>query len=267
MGRSRRATRVSDRTVRSRWEEAFEVWEDFQESGKDFSKDRVHAPGLLRAIGPVAGMRVLDLGCGQGRFTRMLARRGAKVSGLDWSERMISSAQRHEAEAPQGIDYRRGDARKADSLWAAGSFDLVVGSMSFMDMPGLPRVLRAAHRVLRPQGRLVFSTSHPFNTSEAEETSGRGSAGEGPRIERYFDEGPIRTRWQMARLTRPFETFGWHRTFESWFRLLHRAGFQVLDITEPRASPRDLRRYPLLRRTQDFPFFLVLDCRAAPVPP
>lgn len=248
--------------ARRAWDEAIDVWEDFQESEKDYSRERVHGPALFRALGPVRGLRVLDVGCGQGRFTRRLAARGARVTGIDWSKEMIDSATRHEHEAPLGIEYRRMDARYAARAWPPKSFDRVIACMSLMDMPNAPAVVRGAYRLLRPGGRFVFSISHPLNTAAV--GWNRPSPGvpgrRGMLVDRYFEEGVRHLRWAMLRLKRPFVTPYWHRTLESWFDLLHRSGFTVESLSEPRASARQARAHPILAGSMRVPFFLVVSC-------
>lgn len=263
MSGSGRRLRVRSADVRKAWDEAIDVWEDFQETGKDVSRDRVHGPALLRAIGPVRGMQVLDLGCGQGRFTRRLARRGALVTGIDWSARMIESAQDHERREPLGIVYRRMNAEEVAQTWSRPAFERVVACMSLMDMPNTPAVVRAVHRVLRAKGRFVFSVSHPLNTSAVRwEHPRAGTRDRGAMLIRgYFDEGPRITRWTMKRLKRPFATPSWHRTFESWFSLLHRSGFEIRSLTEPHPSQEEADANPLLAGSRRVPFYLVLDCR------
>ena len=254
--------RVRAADARRAWDNAIDVWEDFQETGKDFSRDRVHGPALLRALGPVKGLRILDIGCGQGRFTRRLGKRGAQVTGVDWSKAMIDTARRHERLQPLGIEYRRMDAQNVSRAWPPATFDRVVACMSLMDMPNAPAVVRAVHRLLRPGGRFVFSVSHPLNTAAIQWE--RPSAGVRERgamlVDRYFEEGPRQTQWAMARLKRPFATPYWHRTLESWFGLLRRSGFVVDSLTEPHATERDARANPLLAGTTRVPFFLVVDC-------
>ncbi len=254
------AARATSARARSEWDRAIDVWEDFQESGKDFSRDHVHGPALLKAVGPLRGQRVLDLGCGQGRFTRELARRGGRIVGVDWSTRMIEAAIRHERTTPRGIEYRVLDARTIGDAWPRHSFDVVVGCMSFMDMPDLPRVLRGVHAILRPRGRLVLSASHPFNTAEVGPDSLPPRPARGVRIDRYFEERVGVTRWAQKRLKRPFDTVFWHRPLEGWFRLLKSAGFEIHDLVEPHATPRQAREIPLLGLTRRVPYFLVLSC-------
>jgi 2-polyprenyl-3-methyl-5-hydroxy-6-metoxy-1,4-benzoquinol methylase len=257
--RTLRDPRAAAREALRSWERSADVWDDFEERGLDFSRDVVHGPALLGALGTVRGLRVLDVGCGQGRFTRELARAGASVTAVDWSGGMIRRARAHELRSPLGISYMKRDARTIGSLGRPGTFDRVVGCMSFMDMPGLPRVLRGAHRLLAQDGRLVFSVSHPMNTSAI--AWDRGEMRIGP----YFGERVGVTEWRMRRLSRPFDTIYWHRTFEAWFDLLRRTGFEVDILSEPRPSRAAQRAEPRLRGSARFPFFLVLGCRRVPV--
>lgn len=87
----------------------------------------------LQAAGTVSGKRVLDVGCGSGRYCTEFARRGAEVVGLDVSGRMLEIARRHAAEA--GVAARctfvQSDVMES-GVWAAGRFDIVV-AMGFFD--------------------------------------------------------------------------------------------------------------------------------------
>ncbi len=270
VARSRRkpAPRKSRPAVeaRSLWDAAIDSWEDFEEGGKDFSRDRVHGPALLRAIGRVRGLRVLDLGCGQGRFTRSLARRGARVTGIDWSTKMIETARRHEQADPLGIQYYVADARNVGTSWSPGSFDAVVSCMALMDMPDLPRVLDRTRRLLGTHGRFVFSISHPLNTAAIGWERATGSDRGAMLVDRYFEERPGRLEWRMRRLKNPFTTVFWHRTLETWFHELRRAGFAVDGLWEPRATLEQKRRFPALVGSAKVPFYLVLSCRPLTLP-
>ena len=247
--------------ARSLWDDAAPVWEDFQEGGLDYSREAVHGPALLKALGDLHGKKVLDVGCGQGRFTRRLARRGARVSAIDWSARMLSFAIVRERAKPLGIRYRHGDARHLDQLWARGSFDVGVACMSLMDMPNPERVLRAISRVLRSRGRLVFSVVHPLNSAEVGWERPRAPDRGAMRIDHYFDHRVVPTQWRMERLRRPFDTLTWHWTFEDWFRTLDLAGFEVEGLTEPHATVAQAKKNPLLAATRRIPFFAVFACR------
>jgi 2-polyprenyl-3-methyl-5-hydroxy-6-metoxy-1,4-benzoquinol methylase len=111
--------------------------------------------------GDVAGPRLLDVGCGAGYFAREMAARGARVTGVDLSPRMLGHARRHEAASPLGIDYREADAEALDAAFAPASFDVVTSCLVLQDVPRPEAALRAVHAVLRPGGRAVLSMAHP----------------------------------------------------------------------------------------------------------
>jgi SAM-dependent methyltransferase len=104
---------------------------------------------LLAFAGPVAGLRLLDAGCGGGGLARRFAAAGARVAGLDASAAMLGRA-RSAAGA-----WVRGDARRLP--FAAASFDLAACSLvlHYLHDPG--RALGEIARVLRPGGRLVLA--------------------------------------------------------------------------------------------------------------
>jgi 2-polyprenyl-3-methyl-5-hydroxy-6-metoxy-1,4-benzoquinol methylase len=81
---------------------------DFYVAGFDSTDDAV-SQALLGLLGPVTGLRVLDVARGHGRLTRELARRGATVAGVDLSGKLIERAQQAEHNQPRGIHYIHAD--------------------------------------------------------------------------------------------------------------------------------------------------------------
>jgi len=108
--------------------------------------DDVRLNALLNRLAPLNGRRVLDLGCGKGRFARPLAEAGAEVIGLDVSAGMLAEA--------EGIPCVRGSARRLP--FAAGSFDVVVAVEVFEHLESIDPVLSEVRRVLRPGGSLAI---------------------------------------------------------------------------------------------------------------
>src|SRR5262249_13179483 len=108
----------------------------------------------------VAGLRVLDLACGNGYLSRRFARRGATVTGVDANAPIIERARRREAREPLGISYQVGDAAHLGHL-DDGAFDLVICNMALMDIGDAAGAFREVARVRRREGRLVASLCHP----------------------------------------------------------------------------------------------------------
>lgn len=74
------------------WDAVADDWARIVRAGQDPHREQILDPAMLALLGDVAGLRVLDAGCGEGRFSRMLAERGARVVGVDVSARMVELA-------------------------------------------------------------------------------------------------------------------------------------------------------------------------------
>ena len=136
------------------------MWAAEVRQGHDIARERMNNPAFLAFVGDLRGKQVLDAGCGEGYNTRLLARQGASVTGVDISERIIALAEEEEHRAPLGIRYTRTSHAEL-GMFADASFDAVVSFMALMDGPRLDLAMGEAFRVLRPGGMLAFSITHP----------------------------------------------------------------------------------------------------------
>jgi 2-polyprenyl-3-methyl-5-hydroxy-6-metoxy-1,4-benzoquinol methylase len=257
---SRASDDRSDLNTRDAWDAGAAAWDDFVESGADYYRTEVHGPGLLAACGDVSGLVVLDLGCGQGWFSRRLAQRGAKVTGVELAENQIANARRREGEAPLGIDYRQLDATTVHRHFPAGAFDLVTALMSIQDMDDSGAALKAAHTVLKPGGRMLFSTPHPFtDTAFREWERDAGGNKLALKVDRYFESSFRTLDWNMERLKYHWQTPQWRRPLSEWSALISEAGFLTRRLLEPRATPGQVEAHPELDDCARLPYFLVFD--------
>ncbi len=106
---------------------------------------------------PLAGKKVLDVGCGGGILSESMARRGALVTGIDMGEAPLSVARLHQLESGLEVDYRQTTAEAlAEEL--PGQFDVVTCMEMLEHVPDPASVIRACHRLVKPGGQVFFST-------------------------------------------------------------------------------------------------------------
>jgi len=264
---------IKENAVSREWDEASESWADFVREGKDYYREEMNSPATLKIVGNVKGKRVLDLSCGEGYHARILARKGAKVVGVDFSRKMIKLASKREKDEKLGIDYYVSDAanlRKFES----GCFDVVTCFMALMDIERYEDAISEVARVLKKNGRFVFTIPHPCFEWWGETTSGEKIAEwkykEGTentakkealclQITNYFGIAKYEVPWDMKRLAKPFKTTAFHRTLTDYFQALHKNRFLVARLVEPKPTLRGVAKYPSLRKHTKIPQSIIIE--------
>jgi SAM-dependent methyltransferase len=116
---------------------------------------------VLRLAGPLAGLRVLDVGCGDGAYSLAAARRGAQVVGVDASRPMLTAARVRANEALLRVEFEHADA--AALPFEEGRFDVALAVTVLCFVPDPAAALREMSRVLAPGGRLVLGELGRWN--------------------------------------------------------------------------------------------------------
>jgi ubiquinone/menaquinone biosynthesis C-methylase UbiE len=263
---------VEDDKVLREWDEAAETWANFVREGKDHYRDEMNNPAAFSLIGDINGKRVLDLSCGEGYNTRLLARKGARVVGVDFSEKMIKLAKQKEAEERLGISYH---VLNADDLKGLPNdhFDLVTCFMALMDVEQYEAAISEVARVLRKNGKFIFSILHPcfewgtttegariadWKYEEGTENTPEENALQ-LEVERYFGTFTCEIRWTMKRLVAPFKTTSFHRTLTDYFQALYQNGLLVARLVEPKPTTTGVSKHPSLRKHTRIPHSLVFE--------
>ena len=107
----------------------------------------------IAAHAPLEGAAVLDIGCGGGILTEAMARRGARVTGIDLSENALRVAQLHLHESKLDIRYEKSSAEDF-----SGEFDVVTCMELLEHVPEPANMVAACARLVRPGGQVFFST-------------------------------------------------------------------------------------------------------------
>ena len=183
----------------------------------------------------------LDLGCGEGRFCRMMQALGIRTTGIDPTAGLIEHARNMD---PSG-DYRVGFAEKLDL--PDDSFDLVVSYLSLVDIADLDAALSEVRRVLRPGGHFLIANLQGFNTAAV----GQGWSHEpdGSRrfsIDHYLAESAIWIAWNGIRIQ------NWHRPMSRYMTGLLDLGFSLTHFSEPAPVGIDDAKADRYRRVPNF---------------
>lgn len=151
-------TEATHETAIRAWSAASAGAAGFGEEG-DVARHYLLNPSIFALLGTVAGKCVLDAGCGQGYLSRMFARQGAQVTGVEPADGWYHYAVEREEREKLGIIYRQADLSLLTDLHKV--YDAVVANMVFMDIADYQTAISNCVAALKPGGRLIFSLVHP----------------------------------------------------------------------------------------------------------
>ena len=233
------------------WNELGSEWFDLAQSN-DFRMDYI-MPNTFRLLGDVAGLDVLDLGCGEGGYARELARRGARVTAVDCSRAAIAyaSAKAEEEHLPMRCLVRNSNA--LDDV-PEQSFDRVLCSMMLMDVEDFDGTLREVSRVLKSEGQAVVSVLHPCFKPPVEHHWFHGEDGVEVRVKNYFHPESWAGTIQGAQTTVIYR----HRTLSEYVRTAKRHGLTLADLDEPIPSEEQCRRSPRIAWLTRIPMYMFM---------
>lgn len=223
---------------------------DYDRFARVYSNDAEHnafnalyeRPESLRLLGDVAGLKVLDAGCGSGAHAAALRSRGAIVTGMDQSSGMLALARERLGGGAALFEADLG----APLPLPDSSFDRVLAALVLHYVEDWRLPLSEFRRVLVPGGKLVISTHHPF----CDHLLAGGHD--------YFGTFQLDDRWEKG--GEIMEMRYWRRPLQAMTAALSAAGFTIDTITEPLPLPEARERFPadykLLSTQPQFLFFV-----------
>lgn len=216
----------------------------------DVNHREIINPVVFSLLWSVKGKKILDLACGQWYFSRILARKWAKMTGIDNSKDLITIAREKSQKLP--ITYIVSDAAKLKDI-KSDSFDGIVSNMAFMDIKNIADTIKECSRVLKKNWSLVFSMTNPL-FAEFERKKSKGVhyvklLKYWTPLQRINDKG----FW--------YKTTHYHRPIGFYINTLAKNGFLVANYEE--LATRHFRWKKILDKKflqfiQEFPSFVVI---------
>jgi ubiquinone/menaquinone biosynthesis C-methylase UbiE len=244
---------VHDDDLACEWDAFASEWIARCEEHRDNAREGLLDEWMLGVVGDVRGKRVIDLGCGEGRFCRMLAERGASTVGIDLQPTFIDYANGRRGSAEE---YHLGDIQDL-SGWPSSSFDVAVSYITLVDVPDERATIDEAFRLLRSGGRFIVCTVSPMASAWMVDGPWceHSSTGEPHYVlDSYTDEGPRRVVWRSGHAVTNF-----HRTLSTMVNDFLDAGFTLVRLHEPVPNEAQLAKFPENRDLGRVPIFMILD--------
>jgi SAM-dependent methyltransferase len=232
----------------SGWDESAAAWiAEIGDSG-DFGRRWVLDGPMLNHIRGRGFSRALDVGCGEGRFCRMMQAEGIATVGIDPTAALVHRARSLDPDGDYRIAY--GESFEVEE----NVFDLVVCYLTLVDIDDLNGAINNICRALRPGGTFLVANLTSFNTAGiAEGWRNCGGIDHFP-IDRYLEQRSIWVEWRGIRIR------NWHRPLETYMQAFLNAGFLLRGFSEPSPTGGDPEKMERYRRV---PYFHVMEWQKA----
>lgn len=224
----------------SGWDESAAAWIAQIGDAGDFGRQFVLDAPMLAHIRNRGFSRALDVGCGEGRFCRMMHAEGIATVGIDPTAALIVRAR----SLDPGGDYRIGHAESFD--FGKDAFDIVVSYLTLVDIDDIDRAILNMARALRPGGTLLVANLTSFNTAGMPEGWRESDGTARFSIDRYLEERAVWLEMHGIRVR------NWHRPLEMYMRAFLSAGLLLRNFAEPSPSGGDPERSERYRRVPWF---------------
>lgn len=232
------------------WENAAKAWLSTVE--ENIARNHILIPKTMEILGDVSEKNVLDLGCGEGGYSRLLAKKGAKVIGVDASNTLISAAK--ELSMNMDIAYYVKSACDLKGI-EDNTFDIVISAMCLMAIEDFENALTEIYRVLKPGGTVVISILHPCFSGQNTGWIYDNELSEFI-VDSYHDECSYQ-EGLSKQLDKPVSF--WHRTLSNTINPMLCLGFKLSGLYEPKPGSHLVSEFPRLNHLLRVPMFMIIE--------
>ncbi|MGZ9587383.1 class I SAM-dependent methyltransferase [Paenibacillus marinisediminis] len=187
----------------------------------------------LLSNGDIQSKSICDIGCGQGELSHRISLLGAEVTGVDLSSKLLEYA-KNKSEI---VTWIQDDAMSLNNI-SSCTYDYVVSSVMLMDVPNHHDVFRAAHRILKDQGVMIWVIMHPCFQSPFSHPMGDGSR----KVMQYSTQ-----YWKSEGVGTIRSTLGaYHRPLSVYVNDFIATGFSVIRVDELDRNEQSIDTLPLM---------------------
>lgn len=210
-------------------------------------------PYTLEKLGDVKDKFILDLGCGEGGYSRALAHKGAIVTAVDCSEVFIEYVKSKAQEEALRIDHYVYNANTLKDI-SGNYYDIVLCSMMLMDVEDLDGTLKEIRRVLKQNGKVFISILHPcFKGKETRWMDNNGN------IEVLVSDYHNPKEWigEIKGMNAPI--LYRHRTLSDYIKTFVENKFKIIDMNEPIPTEEQSRMSSRVAWLEKIPMYLFIE--------
>lgn len=234
------------------------IWDELSDQyGENFlTREYIFLPALLKTLKEIENKKILDLGCGTGYFSEILHRRGAAVTGVDWSSKMLGIAKSRS----KTINYLVGDALNLSALYGQ-KFDYVIMVMVFCcvsDRKKFNTIFKEVGKILKNNGRLIIIDYHPCGFVDLGTPILKHQM---PKNFQYF-KGPQKFLVTLKnRAGKDLSFFDYSWTLSDYADAIKKTNLIIEDIQEPRLNKLITLGKSNLRYFKNNPVFMMIKCQ------
>lgn len=245
------------------WGKVAEWYDRHLEKGIDTYHDKVVHPNLMRLMGSVSGKKVLDVACGQGIFSRMLADGGASVIGIDLGKELVEVAEKRNKDHKFQIHYFHS---ACDDLYMVkeGTQDFAVCVLALQNIENLSGTLSEVSRTLKKDGSFFIVLNHPAfrNPTHTHWAYDEHEKVQYRRIDEYMSESKTKIDMTPGSAKDKKYTVTFHRPLQVYSKALSKHGFTISRLEEwisHRESQKGPRKEAEDRSRKEIPLFLAIE--------
>jgi ubiquinone/menaquinone biosynthesis C-methylase UbiE len=251
-------------TKNTSWGKVATWYNTLLEEGEDTYQSKLILPNLIRILSPQSNEEILDLGCGQGFFSRQIAQSGARVMGVDIGNELIKIAKDQAGEREK---YLVLSAEKLTGL-SGERFDAVVCVLALQNIKNMQNAILEIARVLKPNGRVVLVLNHPtFRIPSASDWQFDEKTNvQYRRMSKYLSE--ITQEVDMTQGVKDIKkkkfTYSFHHPLQVYFKAFAKAGLCTVRLEEwasHKISDKGSRKQAEDFARKEIPLFMCLELK------